>query len=131
MTVDSIIQTCEALGIKLSLKDDGSDRLVVDAPKGALTPSLRDELAARKPQLIAFLKNRNQSASQTQTSTPHRSDFVKGRAPASHTNVPEARSLIQEQPLLNSQSQFECAEGEVKKLLAGRDYDAHVVDAQD
>lgn len=61
MTVDSLFQTCEALGIKLTLKDDGSDRLVVDAPKGALTPSLREELSARKPQLIAFLKTDRKS----------------------------------------------------------------------
>jgi hypothetical protein len=131
MTVDSLVQTCEALGIKLALKADGSDRLIVDAPKGALTPSLRDELTARKPQLIAFLKKKNQSVSQTQASTSQNSETAEGRAPASHTNVPEARSLIQEQPLSISSTQFERAEGEVKKLLAGRDYDVNVVDAQD
>src|SRR6267143_6090534 len=109
MTIDSLIQTCKALGIKLALKGDGSDRLVVDAPKGALTPSLRDELAARKPQLIAFLKNRNQTASQPQASTAHISE-TEGRAPASHTNAPEARPLIQEQPLSVTSSQFEGAE---------------------
>ncbi len=130
MTIDSLIQTCEALGIKLALKSDGSDRLVVDAPKGALTPSLRDELAARKPQLIAFLKTRNQTASQAQVSTSHSSE-TEGRAPAIRTNVPEARSLIQEQPLSVTSTQFEAAEGEVKKLLAGREYDVNVVDAQD
>ena len=130
MTIDSLIQTCEALGIKLALKSDGSDRLVVDAPKGALTPSLRDELAARKPQLIAFLKTRNQTASQAQASTSHSSE-TEGRAPAIRTNVPEARSLIQEQPLSVTSTQFEAAEGEVKKLLAGREYDVNVVDAQD
>jgi hypothetical protein len=131
MTVDSLIQTCEALGIKLALKGGDSDRLVVDAPKGALTPSLRDELTARKPQLIAFLKQRNQSASQTQASTSQTSEVTEGRAPASQKKVPEARSLIQEQTLSISSTQFERAEGEVKKLLAGRDYDVNVIDAQD
>ncbi len=129
MTIDSLFQTCEALGIKLALKGDGSDRLVVDAPKGALTPSLRDELAARKPQLISFLKTRNQTASQTQASTSYSSE-TEGRAAAIHMNVPEARSLTHEQPLSVTSAQFESAEGEVKKLLAGREYDVNVVDAQ-
>src|SRR6266550_1873251 len=131
MTVDSLMQTCEALGIKLALKADGSDRLVVDAPKGALTPSLRDELAARKPQLIAFLKTRTLSASQTQASTSHDSEVTKGRAPASNTNAPEARPLIHEQPLSITSTQFKLMEGEVKKLLAGRDYDANVIETHD
>jgi hypothetical protein len=131
MTVNSLMQTCEALGIKLGLKGDGSDRLVVDAPKGALTPTLRDELAARKPQLIAFLKTRNLSTSQTKASTSLDAEVTKGRAPASHTNVPEARPLIHEQPLSITSTEFELMEGEVKKLLAGRDYDANVIDAHD
>ena len=131
MNVESLIQTCEALGVKIALKADGSDRLVIDAPKGALTPSLRDQLAAGKPQLIDFLKQRNQPVKHTQASTAQRSDVTEGRAPANPTKVPEARSLIQEQPLSVSSTQFERAEGEVKKLLAGRDYDVNVVDAQD
>ena len=35
MTVDSLMQTCEELGIKLALKADDNSRLQVDAPKGA------------------------------------------------------------------------------------------------
>ena len=44
MTVDSLMQTCEALGIRLALKADGSDRLVVDAPKEIGRASCRERV---------------------------------------------------------------------------------------
>src|SRR5687768_11810776 len=55
MTIESLIQTCTQLGIKLGLAGENNDRLKVDAPKGALNESLRNALTARKPELIAFL----------------------------------------------------------------------------
>src|ERR1700716_3280452 len=61
MTVDSLMQTCEELGIKLALKADDNSRLQVDAPKGALTASLRDALAAHKLELISHLKAKEQA----------------------------------------------------------------------
>src|ERR1041385_4988380 len=128
MTIDSLLETCTALGIKVALKDDGSDRLIVDAPRGALTPSLRDELTARKPQLIAFFKAQNETARHTQASSSHAS--LATEAPTTQTKGPEAISLNQELPSISA-TQFERAEGEVMKLLAGRDYDVNVIDAPD
>ena len=58
MTAQSLMRRCAELGIKLALKSDGDDRLLVDAPKGALTAELRDELSERKTDLIAILKTR-------------------------------------------------------------------------
>ena len=63
MTVQSLIETCAELGIKLALKEDDNDRLRVAAPKGALTTPLRDALAAHKPDLIAILKANEQAQS--------------------------------------------------------------------
>ena len=56
MSVDFLFQLCAQHGIKLTLASDGSDRLLVDTPKGSLTPSLREALTANKPELIAALK---------------------------------------------------------------------------
>ena len=69
MTVQSLIQSCAELGIKLALKEDDNDRLRVAAPKGALTAPLRDALAAHKPDLIAILKAEQQAFQPTQVSS--------------------------------------------------------------
>ena len=37
MTAQSLMRLCSQLGIKLTLKSDDDERLLVDAPKGALT----------------------------------------------------------------------------------------------
>ncbi len=55
MRIEALIETCAQLGIKLELAGDNYDRLKVDAPKGALTAELRDDLTSNKPELIAFL----------------------------------------------------------------------------
>ena len=64
MSVDFLIQLCAHHGIKLALSADGSNRLLVDAPKGALTSSLREALTAHKSELIAALKTQKQTESQ-------------------------------------------------------------------
>jgi hypothetical protein len=46
MTLTNLTSTLEARGVRLSL------RLVVDAPRGAITPELRDALTAHKPLLL-------------------------------------------------------------------------------
>ena len=69
MTVQSLMQTCAELGIKLALKEDDSDRLRVAAPKGALTAPLRDALAAHKPDLIAILQAKQQASHPIQASS--------------------------------------------------------------
>ena len=92
MTVESLIKTCEELGIKLALKADDDARLQVDAPKGALTASLRDALAAHKPDLITFLKAKQQTSRPVQAPSSDRdSEITETRAPASSTwKSPEA-----------------------------------------
>ena len=119
MTGESLMRLCAELGIKLTLKGENNDRLQVDAPKGAMTSSLREALAARKPELIAILKTENnqvskqaQAPSSSQTSEP-----TKSRTPASNWNSPEANPLIQEQPLPSIQferTHVECKETTIR-----------------
>ena len=54
MTTAEFVARLRQLDIKLSIGD--SDRLRCSAPKGSLTAALRDELAARKPELVAWLR---------------------------------------------------------------------------
>jgi hypothetical protein len=49
MTLHDLMQALDARGVKLSL------RLVVDAPRGAVTDELRTALATHKPHLLARL----------------------------------------------------------------------------
>jgi amino acid adenylation domain-containing protein len=54
LTTGEFVAHLRSLDIKLSIGD--GDRLRCSAPKGALTPVLRDELAARKADLAAWLR---------------------------------------------------------------------------
>src|SRR5712691_6578076 len=44
----------------IEVRTSGDDRLVIDAPKGAITPELRSALAAHKAELLQVLKNEQQ-----------------------------------------------------------------------
>ena len=133
MTVQSLMQRCAELGIKLALKADDNDRLLVDAPKGTLTAPLREDLAAHKLDLIAILKTSDQEYSVTQTRRPTQtSEETESRAPASSAwNSPEATPLSSERPLSISHAQFDPTDVEVKKLLSGSKYDESIIDPKD
>ena len=47
--------------LKIKVSADG-DRLRLSAPKGVLTPTIREQLAERKAEILAFLHNANRSA---------------------------------------------------------------------
>ena len=49
MTLSELVETLDVRGVKLSL------RLMVDAPRGALTDQIKSALAAHKPSLLARL----------------------------------------------------------------------------
>jgi hypothetical protein len=91
---------CAELGIKLALKGDDNDRLQVDAPKGALTASIRETLTAHKTEIVAALQSKSRTSQpQILSRAP---DETLTRTPASTTsNSPEATPLILEQPLTN------------------------------
>src|SRR6185295_16608743 len=92
-SVEALLQTCAELGIKLALKGDGSDRMLVDAPKGALTAPLREALASHKPEIIDYLKSQQSHQEQIASSS--------SRGPANNTwKSPEATRVVQEQSSL-------------------------------
>ena len=53
MTAYNLLSELRQAGVVV--KASGKDRLVVDAPKGALTPDLRAALAEHKKELLAIL----------------------------------------------------------------------------
>jgi hypothetical protein len=78
MSVESLMHTCAELGIRLALKGDDNDRLQVDAPKGALTASIREGLTAHKADVISLLKTKQLESLKLrlrrQTATKQKSD---------------------------------------------------------
>ena len=54
MTASSLLSQLRELGVEI--RSAGDDRLVIDAPKGAITPGLRSALAAHKSELLQILK---------------------------------------------------------------------------
>src|SRR6267142_3845058 len=100
MSAESIMQMCAELGIKLALKGDDSDRLQVDAPKGALTAPIREALAAHKTEIVAALKSKELSA---QPSSQTDADETVTRTPARQTSIsPEVTNLTLEGNFTNS-----------------------------
>ena len=57
MTLLQLVDALNTKGIGLQARDG---KLVVTAPKGAVTPQIRSELVARKPELIAFFSDNDQ-----------------------------------------------------------------------
>src|SRR5882672_938465 len=47
----------------IEIKTSGDDRLVIDAPKGAITPELRSALSAHKVELLQILNSERQPPS--------------------------------------------------------------------
>lgn len=104
MTVVELISRLGAAGIKLWLEDD---QLKFKAPKGALTPELKDALVAAKVQVIDFLRQtRRASASDDKIPVADRSGllplsfaqqrmwFVEQLAPGNSTfHIPSALYL--------------------------------------
>ena len=128
MTVQSLMERCAELGIKLSLKADDNNRLMVDAPKGSLTAPLREALTAHKIDLIATLKSAQQDDSLTQTRTPPpTSKETESQTPAANGWNP----LSSGSPLSNTRAQFDPTDGEIKKLLSGGTYDESIVDPKE
>ncbi|HSP63735.1 MAG TPA: hypothetical protein VLQ90_12180, partial [Pyrinomonadaceae bacterium] len=58
MTARNLLSELRQKGIEV--RNSGDDRLVIDAPKGAITPELRSALAAHKVELLQILKSERQ-----------------------------------------------------------------------
>ena len=62
MTARNLLAQLREKGIEI--KTSGADRLVIDAPKGAITPELRSALSAHKVELLQILNSEQQPPSQ-------------------------------------------------------------------
>jgi len=83
MTLSELVETLEARGVKLSL------RLVVDAPRGALTDVVKTALAAHKPALLARLgRDAQWEALATQRWGPALNDPTPGDPPGALIDRP-------------------------------------------
>ena len=58
MTARNLLSELREKGVEV--KASGDDRLVINAPKGAITPELRSALAAHKVELLQILKSEPQ-----------------------------------------------------------------------
>src|SRR5688572_12584813 len=130
MTVQSLLQRCTELGIKLALKADDNDRLLVDAPRGTLTAPLREALTAHKRDLIAMLKANDQEYSVTQTRTPSQTS-EETESQSSSASMPETTPLGSERLPSINHTQLDRTDIEVKKLLSGSKYDESIIDPND
>src|SRR5580765_5020976 len=114
MSVESLMELCEDLGIKLTITGDDPSRLQVDAPKGSLTQSLREELTAHKLDLVVALKQQKRAHTQAPAAEAVNS------SDDSVTHLPRSHKTISEQQWSSLPANFERAEAEVNNLLAGR-----------
>src|SRR5438034_160871 len=116
MMIDSLIEKCNRLGIRLTLTGEGGDRLKVDAPKGALSASLREALSANKTDLVARLKSQQLQSHPFPAPTEVSPETPETDALISQSS--EVQDLI-EIPPVSTPVQFERVDVEMKKLLAG------------
>src|SRR5712692_4565015 len=63
MTARNLLSELREKGVEV--KTSGDDRLVIDAPKGAITPELRSALATHKAELLQILKGEQQAQART------------------------------------------------------------------
>ena len=91
MTVVEFLDEIQRLDICLSAA--GPDRLVVDAPWGALTPNLKARLAARKPEILAFLA---QAGTSSQLTSTRRGYLVPADLPERWREMYEERAAVRE-----------------------------------
>jgi colicin import membrane protein len=81
MTARNLLSELRQKGVEI--RASGDDRLVIDAPKGAITPELRSALAAHKGELLQILKSEQQPAA------PVAPEPIASAPPALKTHAPE------------------------------------------
>jgi hypothetical protein len=99
MTARNLLSELREKGV--AVKTSGEDRLVIDAPKGAITPELRSALAEHKAELLQLLKSEQQAQAPT---TPK-------------THAPEiAAAPVVTKPVAAADSPASLATEEIKQL---------------
>src|SRR5436305_6095660 len=91
MTASGLLSQLRESGVEIKIS--GDDRLVIDAPRGAITPELRSALASHKPELLQILK-----AEQTGTPAVNQESNEPGAAVIEQIKTPAAAEVqVEEQ----------------------------------
>jgi hypothetical protein len=112
MTARNLLSELRQKGVEV--KASGDDRLVIDAPKGAITPELRSALAAHKVELLQILK------SEQQPPAPIAPEPIAPAPAALKTHAPEvvAAPVSSIKPAAEDHSPAGLATEEIKQLEA-------------
>ena len=119
MTARNLLSELRAKGVEV--KTSGDDRLVIDAPKGAITPELRSALAAHKNELLHILKSEQQPPAPIAPAPIAPSPVAPSLiAPAPRTHAPEvvAAPVTSATPADEDDSPARLATEEIKQLEA-------------
>src|SRR2546422_2968662 len=92
MTAYNLLSELRQAGVVV--KASGTDRLVVDAPKGALTPDLRTALATHKKELLAILMVTEQKPA-PEVGLAHEPSVLETRSVAPREAAPPAPLPVQ------------------------------------
>ncbi len=88
MNLDELLTELSQRGVKLWAE---GNQLRIRAPKGALTPELRDTLTARKADVLSLLLH-HRSVAQRTVSIPFRSPSAQARRTARSVTINSART---------------------------------------
>ncbi len=117
MTAYNLLSELRQAGVVV--KASGTDRLVVDAPRGALTPDLRTALATHKKELLAILMVTEQKAA-PEVGLAHEPSVLETRSLAPYEAVtpapPPFQSSIQSPAPSPVQSRTESIEEKIRGL---------------
>jgi hypothetical protein len=107
MTARNLLSELREKGV--AMKASGDDRLVIDAPKGAITPELRSALVEHKAELLQILKSEQQAQAPT-TIAP------APTAPKTHAPEVAAAPVALTKPIEAADSAASLASEEIKQL---------------
>jgi hypothetical protein len=122
MTARNLLFELREKGVEV--KTSGDDRLVIDAPKGAITPELRSALATHKAELLQILKNEQQAQPSTPIAPEVAGTQVSLTKPVDEEDSPislateEIKQLEAELVRLRAEEQTRRAEFESARLAA-------------
>lgn len=115
MTAGSLLSELREKGVEV--KTSGDDRLVIDAPKGAITPELRNALAEHKAELLQILK-REQSAHAPAPIATEPAAPVASKPEVATPPAPLAKSVDEDPAASLAAQEIQQLEAELTRLKA-------------
>ncbi len=116
MTAGTLLSELREKGVEV--KTSGDDRLIIDAPKGTITPELRSALAEHKAELLQILKTEQQAQPPEPIAPKHAAPKTSAPvAPAATTYAPQvAAPPVLAKPVAEDDSPAGLATQEIKQL---------------